>query len=118
MKRATPPHFEGAVARLARDGRVKGFEQLRDELLTHWRWLAHYRDPLAIIKTVLETDRHALFAQLSEQKAADKFQLDAWRAFQKYLEGEVSEPPRVGGAHASSDDQDSSPRDEGAIHAD
>lgn len=61
------------VDTLQTSGRVAGFEQLRDALLTNWRSLASSGIPLtAIVKMVLETDRHALFALISEEKLGDK----------------------------------------------
>lgn len=77
-------------------GRVEGFESLRDLLLANWRELAAAYDiPLqALLKLVLETDRHALFAMLSEEKLgdADKSKQRAHKWFQDYLMGEVDGP--------------------------
>ncbi len=74
---------------IAKEGRVKGFERLRDLVLENWRHLAP-GNPLAALKAVLEIDRHALFSQVSEAKQQGQFQLDAWQLYQRYLNGEIT----------------------------
>lgn len=89
---STAPLFETIPAKLA-EGRVEGFESLRDTLLANWRSLAtEFEIPLPqLLKLVLETDRHALFAALSEEKLGDASQakIRAHKQFQDYLHGEV-----------------------------
>lgn len=83
------------VDTLQTTGRVAGFEQLRDALLTNWRSLAGMGVPLTqIIKMVLETDRHALFALLSEEKLGDRDtqKQKSLENFQEYLQGKTDIP--------------------------
>lgn len=88
--------FETVPGVMQTRGRVEGFEALRDLLLANWRDLAAgYNIPLhALLKLVLETDRHALFAMLSEEKLgdADRAKQGRYKWFQQYLEGEVDSP--------------------------
>lgn len=90
------PLFETVPAVMERGGRVAGFEALRDLLLNNWQVLAaSYNIPLqGLLKLVLETDRHALFAAISEEKLgdADQSKHKRLKAFQEYLEGETSVP--------------------------
>ncbi len=74
-------------------GRVAGFEALRDALLAHWPDLVRVMSPAAVIKAILETDRHAVFAQVAEEKARERFDLEAWRQFQDWLRGRIDVPP-------------------------
>jgi hypothetical protein len=72
--------------------RVRGFEQLRDTLLTEWVALST-RIPLhALLKLVLETDRHALYAMVAESKVDRTEDVDRWSAFQKWLHEGVRLP--------------------------
>ena len=90
------PEFERTPGELAERGRVAGFEHLRNELLRHWRVLhREYHIPLAaLLKLVLETDRHILFAQLATLKLgdADSLRQQQWRWFREYLRGEHTSP--------------------------
>ncbi len=85
--------FESVPATMGRRGRVEGFESLRDLLLTNWQALSSaYGIPLhALLKLVLETDRHALFAMMAEEKLGDSMNTKnkAQRWFQDYLGGDV-----------------------------
>ena len=87
--------FETVPAKMAQHGRVEGFEALRDLLLNNWQTLSGSLGiPLqALLKLVLETDRHALFAMMAEEKlgetASTKNKTQRW--FQDYLKGEVDE---------------------------
>ena len=89
-------NFEIVPDVMRRRGRVEGFEALRDLLLEHWQGLAReYNIPLqALLKLVLETDRHALFAALSEEKLgdADQAKQRRWTWYQQYLTGAVDDP--------------------------
>lgn len=83
------------VETLQTTGRVAGFEQLRDALLTNWRSLASMGLPLtAIIKMILETDRHALFALLAEEKLGerDASKQKGLENFQEFLKGNTNIP--------------------------
>ena len=91
----TPDMLTDIPGKLHDNGRVAGFEALRDELLTNWRTLLDFIPLPALVKLVLETDRHALFSLVAEAKLSDRFDREKWDSFQEYLRGEVSEPPRV-----------------------
>lgn len=84
------PLFESLPERMREDGRVAGFEALRDMLLRDWRSLAaEFEIPLPqLLKLVLDTDRHALFAALSEEKMGDanEAKVKRIRAFQDWLQ--------------------------------
>lgn len=109
---ASPPPklFAELPSVMQQDGRVAGFEGLRDMLLANWRGLAAEFDiPLqALLKLVLETDRHALFAQVSEEKLgdADRSKQKKMKWFQDYLEGEVESVPLPEGDNESGREQD------------
>ena len=89
--------FQSIPAILHKQGRIEGFEALRDALLEHVDELSS--NPLAVIKMVLETDRHALFAQVAEEKARLKRDVEAYDEFRRYLAGDidslVESPPPI-----------------------
>lgn len=88
--------FEDVPNIMEAKGRVSGFEAMRDMILSNWRALAaEYEIPLpALLKLVLETDRHALFAAMAEEKMgdADRSKQKKWAWFQEFLEGKVDVP--------------------------
>lgn len=87
------PPLADVPAIIGESGRVKGFEAIRDMLLASWQYFARSSNPLAVLKSVLEMDRHALFAEVAAIKASGKFDQDKWEAYQRYLAGEVQAPP-------------------------
>jgi len=90
------PRFETVPGIMQNKGRVEGFESLRDMLLANWRELAaQFEIPLPqLLKLVLETDRHALFAAIAEEKLgdADRTKQKKWEWFQGFLGGDVDVP--------------------------
>lgn len=77
---------------IERRGRAKGFEKIRDKLLKDWEGMSVLtRNPLAVLKTVIEMDRHAMFAEVQQAKAS-KYTDEQYEKFQKYLEGEDNGP--------------------------
>lgn len=77
---------------IAQEGRIKGFEKLRDLILEHWEEFGPSTSPFAAIKMALETDRHALFAQVAEGKTKATELDTRWKEYQQYLKGEVDMP--------------------------
>lgn len=97
--------FSEVPATFKAEGRVAGFEAIRDMILSNWRDLvAEFEIPLpTLLKLVLETDRHALFAAISEEKLGDASdaKLGRYKWFQGFLEGEIDIPPSpAGNKHA------------------
>lgn len=95
-KPKTTALFETIPDVMKSGGRVEGFEALRDLILANWRDLAREFDiPLhALLKLVLETDRHAIFALMSEEKLGDgdKTALRNYKWFQNFLLRGVDSP--------------------------
>lgn len=92
MQPELPKKRKGKFARIPKviekRGRAKGFEKIRDKLLKDWENLsAMTRSPLAVLKTVIEMDRHAMFAEVQQAKAS-KYTDEQYEKFQKYLEGD------------------------------
>jgi hypothetical protein len=82
-------------------GRAKGFERIRDLILTNWEMLSAVSNPLAAIKLVLEVDKHAMFSEVAAEKAKGAFDMQLWSQFQDYLEGKIDIPP--GAEHAKTE---------------
>lgn len=71
------------------EGRIRGFEEMRDTILRNWSSPALERmNAYSAIKAVLESDRHALFAGVAEAKTGKESD-EKWAKFQDYLEGKV-----------------------------
>jgi len=86
----TTPPLKKIPKVIRRKGRVRGFEALRDKLLTDTEaMLASGLSLYNVIKLVIELDRHALFAGVQEEKQRGKFDTTKYDEMQKYLEGEV-----------------------------
>lgn len=85
-----PPPLLGEIPGIiGAEGRVRGFEKLRDVLLANAERLGPL---LAVIKTILETDRHALFAAVAAEKQRHDEATEQWNWYKKYLSGEVMAP--------------------------
>jgi hypothetical protein len=87
----------GMFARIPRiikkKGRAKGFERVRDLVLTNWEMLGAVSNPLAALKLVLDVDKHAMFAEVAAEKAKGAFDMQLWSQFQDYLEGKIEIAP-------------------------
>lgn len=88
------PKKKGKFSRIPKTiekrGRAVGFTKIRDKLLKDWEFFsAASRSPLAVLKTVIEMDRHAMFAEVQASKL-DSTSDDRYAKFQKYLEGDDS----------------------------
>lgn len=84
--------FAEIPALIESKGRVKGFERLRDLILLNWEELSSVLNPYSAIKLVLETDRHSLFSEISEEKQKDRFHDKKYQEFQEYLKGNIELP--------------------------
>lgn len=73
-------------------GRVKGFEAIRDKLLIDWEnFIGRGMSPYAVLKLVIEMDRHAMFAENQKSKK-DELDQKAYAEFQDYLHGKTELP--------------------------
>lgn len=81
------PDFGTVPALIREHGRARGFERLRDLVLERPDGMGT-DNFLAVLKMVIELDRHALFSEVSEAKARDRMDKDAWEKFQEYLRGD------------------------------
>jgi hypothetical protein len=89
-----PNHIFARVPKIIRKrGRVKGFEAIRDLMLSQYETLALRMNPYNVIKLALESDRHALFAEVAEAKSAGTgVHREMWDQFQSFLSGAVEAP--------------------------
>lgn len=88
--------FEKFPGIFAGEGRVKGFEKLRDELLSNWEVMMNKgMNAYSVIKLVIETDRHAMFAEVQADKKAAQYSQKVWEEFQGYLQGGVGSDEQV-----------------------
>lgn len=86
---------------IAREGRVKGFEELRDYTLIHWETLKGQINPYSAIKLALEADRHALFAEVAELRKQGDKAVELSGELQDYLKGNVDVAPDATGDRAN-----------------
>lgn len=104
-----PPASGGFFAEIpqiiASKGRVRGFEAIRDRVLTHWESLSRICNPYSLLKLAIESDRHALFAVVAEEKARGAFDRDLWERYQDYLHGNVDIVPDQGDYRSAEDAQ-------------
>ena len=85
------PIFEAFPKVFKKKGRVQGFEDLRDTLLANWEMMMNKgMNAYSIIKLVIETDRHAMFAEVQADKRKAQFDNKVWEEFQDYLQGGVA----------------------------
>ena len=85
------PIFEAFPKVFKKKGRVQGFEDLRDTLLANWETMMNKgMNAYSIIKLVIETDRHAMFAEVQADKRKAQFDQKVWEEFQDYLQGGVA----------------------------
>lgn len=82
---------------IAEQGRVKGFEQMRDRTLSNWEVLSSRLNPYSALKLVIEFDRHAMFAEVAEAKTKGAFNQELWKEYQDYLHGKVEVVPSPAG---------------------
>lgn len=78
------------------EGRVKGFERMRDKIFLDWETLSQRCNPYSLLKLAIESDRHAMFSQIAEEKAKGTFDKDLWLKYQDYLSGNVDVVPDQG----------------------
>lgn len=83
--------FDTVPALIHEHGRVRGFEKMRDVLLSSYHRLGQ-DNLLAVLKMVIELDRHALMSEVAQAKQRARFEQEAWERFQSYLRGEVDVP--------------------------
>lgn len=84
---AQRPDFTAVPVLIREHGRARGFERIRDLVLE--RPEAMGADSLLpVLKLVIELDRHAMFSAVSEAKAQERGDQDAWKKFQEYLHGD------------------------------
>lgn len=81
------PGFSEVPVLIREHGRSRGFERLRDIVLEHPLSMGS-ESLLPVLKMVIELDRHALFSEVSEAKARERMDRDAWEKFQEYLRGD------------------------------
>lgn len=82
-------------------GRVKGFEELRDYTLLNWDTLKGQINPYSAIKLALEADRHALFAEVAELRKQGDKAVELTGELQDYLKGKVDVAPDSTGERVS-----------------
>jgi hypothetical protein len=76
-------------------GRSAGFVSMRDKMLKDWEFFATAaRNPLAVLKTIIELDRHAMFSEVQASKQST-FNDEQYIKFQKYLEGDVDSQDKI-----------------------
>ncbi len=85
--------FEKIPKLIKRKGRVAGFERLRDMALEDWETLSAKMNPYSALKLAIEFDRHAMFAEVAQEKNKGAFDRDLWEKFQTYLQGGVQAAP-------------------------
>lgn len=90
--------FEKIPKLIAKKGRVAGFEKLRDMALEDWETLSAKMNPYSALKLCIEFDRHAMFAEVAQEKAKGAFDRDLWDKFQEYLHGNVDVAPDMAGS--------------------
>ena len=84
----------GEIPGLIKDsGRVVGFERMRDITLERWEELSARMNPYSVLKLAIESDRHAMFSQLAEEKTKAGFDRSYYDKFQNYLAGNVDIAP-------------------------
>jgi len=92
---------------IASGGRVAGFEYLRDRLLRDWEgFIGKGVNAYSALKLVIETDRHAMFAEVQAAKKKGETDAKMWENFQRYLHGEVE----AGSADEPPEEEKSKPR--------
>src|SRR5947209_512981 len=77
-------------------GRAAGFVELRDMLLKDWEGMSARMNPYSAFKLILETDRHAMFAEVAAEKQKGTFDRELWDQFRDYLHGSVEAAPDTG----------------------
>jgi hypothetical protein len=104
MARTSPAGFFRDIPKtIAEKGRVKGFEALRDKVLTDWETLSGFCNAYSLLKLAIESDRHAMFAAVAEEKARGAFDREIWERYQDYLHGNVDVLPDQGDYRAKED---------------
>ena len=90
------PLFEHFPKVFKKKGRVGAFEDLRDTLLANWEtMMSKGMNAYSVIKLVIETDRHAMFAEVQQDKKRQQFDQNVWAEFQDYLHGGVGSDEQV-----------------------
>lgn len=75
-------------------GRVAGFEHLRDRMLSDWeKFIKAGVNAYSALKLVIEMDRHAMFAEVQAEKKKGEVDQQKWDWYQKYLQGQVDAAP-------------------------
>lgn len=96
-----PKKIRGAFSKIPevirKEGRVKGFEALRDFALDNWEFLKGNMNPYSAIKLALEADRHALFAEIAEMRKQGKFDVELYHDLSDFLKGKVDFSPDSSG---------------------
>jgi len=98
---ARPKKVRGAFSKIPevirKEGRVKGFEALRDFALDNWEFLKGNMNPYSAIKLALEADRHALFSEIAEMRKQGKFDVELYHDLSDFLKGKVDFSPDSAG---------------------
>lgn len=87
--------FESIAKELDKKGSAAGFRRLRNFLLTNFHSLKNEFSPLGLMNLVISCDKHAVFAEMSEEKTKKDDQI-RWRMFQDYLNGKLDKFEPVG----------------------
>jgi hypothetical protein len=95
--------FEKIPKIIRKKGRVAGFEKLRDMALEDWEQLSARMNPYSALKLCIEFDRHAMFAEVAQERAKGAFDRDLWDKFQNYLHGSVESAPGLNDSQETSD---------------
>jgi|SRR5712664_74337 len=82
--------FGKIPAIIARKGRAKGFEALRDLILKDHPVIGN---PIQAIQLALQADRHALFAEVATSKVQASFDKELWSKWQDFLHGKTDVIP-------------------------
>jgi hypothetical protein len=80
--------FESIAKELDKKGSAAGFRRLRNFLLTNFHTLKSEFSPLGLMNLVISCDKHAVFAEMSEEKTKKDDQI-RWKLFQDYLAGKM-----------------------------
>lgn len=85
--------FSGVPRVIKQKGRVAGFEFMRDFVLDNWDTLKSQANPYSMLKLALESDRHALFAEVAELRKQGKIEQEMVAELSDYLKGNIDSAP-------------------------
>lgn len=85
------------VAQLLREGApATAFARAAETLLDNFETLCKSIQPYAVLKLAIEFHRHALFCEVSQDKARTAHDEAAFDKFQEYLRGDADVPVAMG----------------------